>query len=68
LFDLQEDPQELHDRGRDAGAIYKAARDDLYQCLLEWMRQHRNRMGMTNQAVAKRPSPAAAGGVTIGVW
>jgi hypothetical protein len=32
------------------------------------MRQHRNRMGMTNQAVAKRPSPAAAGGVTIGVW
>jgi arylsulfatase A-like enzyme len=68
LFDLQEDPLELHDRGRDGGAIYKAARDDLYQCLLEWMRQRRNRMGMTNQAVSQRPSPAAAGGVTIGVW
>jgi arylsulfatase A-like enzyme len=68
LFDMQEDPLELHDRGRDDGAIYRAARDDLYQCMLEWMRQRRNRSGMTNQAVARRPSPAAAGGVTIGVW
>ena len=68
LFDLQEDPKELHDRGRDSGIIYKAAREDLYHALFEWMRRHRNRIGMTDNAVQKRPSPAEAGGVTIGVW
>ena len=68
LFDLQEDPLELADRGRDRGAIYSNARDALYHLLFDWMRERRNRIGMTDEAVARRPSPAAAGGVTIGVW
>jgi hypothetical protein len=34
----------------------------------EWMRERRNRIGMTDAAVDRRPSPAAAGGVKIGIW
>ena len=68
LFDLQEDPLELADRGRDRGSVYAKARDEAYHLLFDWMRERRNRIGMTDEAVAKRPSPAAAGGVTIGVW
>lgn len=68
LFDLREDPLELADRGRDGGTAYQAARDDLYGLAFEWMRARRNRIGMTDEAVDRRPSPAAAGGVKIGVW
>lgn len=68
LFDLQADPQELTDRGRDGQAVYAAARDELYGMMFEWMRARRNRIGMTDEAVDRRPSPAAAGGVKIGVW
>ena len=68
LFDLETDPLELHDRGRDRGATYAGARDELYHLMFEWMRARRNRIGMTDEAVDRRPSPAAAGGVKIGVW
>ena len=68
LFDLDNDPLELHDRGRDRGAPYAAARDDLYHLMFDWMRARRNRIGMTDEAVDRRPSPAATGGVKIGVW
>lgn len=66
LFDLNGDPHELADLGTDPGR--KAARDELYHLLFDWMRDRRNRIGMTDEAVNRRPSPAAAGGVTIGVW
>ena len=68
LFDLENDPLELHDRGRDAGVTYAGAREDLYRLMFDWMRARRNRIGMTDLAVDRRPSPAAAGGVKIGVW
>ncbi|MSQ20067.1 MAG: phosphonate monoester hydrolase [Betaproteobacteria bacterium] len=68
LFDLRNDPLELADRGRDGGAVYVRARDDLFGHLFEWMRARRNRIGMTDEAVDRRPSPAATGGVKIGVW
>jgi arylsulfatase A-like enzyme len=66
LFDLRDDPEELVDRGEDPGA--KSVRDELYHRFFDWLRARRNRIGMTDEAVARRPSPAAAGGVTIGVW
>ena len=68
LFDLDNDPLELHDRGRDSGAPYASARDDLYHLMFDWMRARRNRIAMTDETVNKRPSPSAAGGVKIGVW
>ena len=68
LFDLDSDPLELHDRGRDTGARYAGARADLYALMFEWMRARRNRIGMADAAVNRRPSPAAAGGVKIGIW
>ncbi len=66
LFDLDNDPQELVDLGTDPAK--RAIRDDLYGHLFEWMRARRNRIGMTDEAVNQRGSPAKAGGVTIGVW
>ncbi|HUG76323.1 MAG TPA: sulfatase-like hydrolase/transferase [Burkholderiales bacterium] len=66
LFDLRNDPDELDDRGADPGT--KAVGEELYGLLFDWMRDRRNRIAMTDEAVARRPSPAAAGGVTIGVW
>ena len=68
LFDLEEDPQELNDCGRDAGSACKAMRDEHYQLMFDWMRARRNRIGMTDEAVARRSSPAEAGGVKIGQW
>jgi arylsulfatase A-like enzyme len=66
LFDLKNDPMELQDLGRSSGM--QAARDEMYGHLFDWMRNRRNRIGMTDAAVERRPSPSGAGGVTIGVW
>ena len=66
LFDLRNDPNELVDLGTDAAE--QSTRDELYGRLFEWMRERRNRTGMTDEAVENWPSPAEAGGVTIGVW
>lgn len=68
LFNLLDDPLELNDLGRDQGTAARSARDDLYRMAFEWMRERRNRIGMTDAAVDRRPSPAAAGGVKIGIW
>lgn len=68
LFDLQEDPLELEDRGRDTGAAAREAREGLYGLAFDWMRERRNRIGMTDETVDRRPSPAAVGGAKIGVW
>jgi len=66
LFNLRDDPDELVDLGIDP--VQEPVRRELYGRLFEWMRERRNRVGMTDEAVKKWPSPADAGGVTIGVW
>lgn len=66
LFDLKSDPAELVDLGADPER--ESVRRELYSRIFEWMRSCRNRVAMTDAAVEARPSPAAAGGVTIGVW
>jgi arylsulfatase A-like enzyme len=66
LFDLRNDPLELEDLGTDPARA--EIRSELYDRIFEWMRGRRNRIGMTDEAVNRWPSPAAAGGVMIGVW
>ncbi len=66
LFDLEKDPLELEDLGR--ASPLKQVRDELYGHLFDWMRSRRNRIAMPDATVERRPSPSAAGGVTIGVW
>ncbi len=66
LFDLRNDPHELDDLGTDPGK--GAVRDELYHHFFDWLRERRNRIAMTDEAVNGRPSPAGAGGVTIGAW
>lgn len=66
LFDLHNDPMEFEDLGRAPGK--QSVRDELYGHLFDWMRNRRNRIGMTDAAVEQRPSPAGAGGVMIGAW
>jgi arylsulfatase A-like enzyme len=66
LFDLENDPDEVVDLGADPA--YGSVRRELHDRLFEWMRERRNRTGMSDSAIRNWPGPADAGGVTIGVW
>ena len=66
LFDLVNDPNEYDDLGLDPGK--GAVRDELYHHFFDWLRDRRNRIAMTDEAIIQKPSPSAAGGVTIGAW
>ena len=66
LFDLQEDPLELIDLGRAPG--YSSVREEHLTWIFDWMRQRRNRVTISDEAIMKRATPAAAGGVVIGEW
>lgn len=66
LFNLHEDPQEFHDLGRDPA--YAGVRDQHLGFIFDWMRQRRNRVSISDEAIMKRATPAAAGGVIIGEW
>jgi arylsulfatase A-like enzyme len=66
LFDLQEDPLELKDLGRDSG--YASVREEHFTWIFDWMRQRRNRVTISDETIMKRATPASAGGVVIGEW
>lgn len=66
LFDLQEDPLELNDLGRAPG--YSSVREEHLTWIFDWMRQRRNRVTISDEAIMKRATPASAGGVVIGEW
>ena len=66
LFDLQEDPHEYHDLGRNPA--YARVRDEHLGWIFDWMRQRRNRVTISDEAIMARATPAAAGGVIIGEW
>lgn len=66
LFDLHNDPQEFHDLGRDPG--YAKTREEHLLWCFDWMRQRRNRVTITDEAIMARTSPAATGGVVFGEW
>jgi arylsulfatase A-like enzyme len=66
LFDMQEDPLELRDLGRNSE--YAQVRDEHLGLVFDWMRQRRNRVTISDADIMKRASPASAGGVIIGEW
>jgi len=66
LFDMQDDPLELRDLGRDPG--HARVRDEHLRLVFDWMRKRRNRVTISDADIMKRANPAAAGGVIIGQW
>jgi arylsulfatase A-like enzyme len=68
LFDMANDPHELHDQGAETSAAASNARRDLYDLLFVWMRQRRNRIAMSGAQVIQRNDRIAPGGVVIGRW
>ena len=66
LFDLESDPLELKDLGRDPG--HEDARADLRERLFNWMRARRLRVTMSDDAIAARTGKAHKRGYLFGVW
>ncbi len=68
LFDLERDPEEFFDLGDDHR--FAAVRSELYERLFAWTRRRRNRVAMTDQAVAALGDRARPTGmeIRIGQW
>jgi len=67
LFDLRDDPQELHDRGGDAAL--KPVRDELDARLFAWLRGRKIRATVTIAEVVRRVDGAPARRpIIIGEW
>jgi arylsulfatase A-like enzyme len=67
MFDLETDPQELHDIGASKSAAHVAVRARMESALLDWSRRHHTRITAT-PAVLERQKHAASGGILIGFW
>jgi arylsulfatase A-like enzyme len=66
LYDLNNDPLELEDRGSDLGRASRRA--ELYQLLFSWTRLRKNRITMSDADVLARGDRSQASGVIIGAW
>lgn len=66
LFDLEADPQELHDMGRDAATA--SVRDILRSELLDFVLRRRHRATVTDAAVAAATAQHKRAGVLFGQW
>jgi arylsulfatase A-like enzyme len=66
LFDLENDPRELVDRGADPALA--SVRDEHDERLFEWARNRRTRITMSNEDVVKRADTYKRRGITIGEW
>ena len=66
LFDLENDPRELVDRGADPSLASVRAEYD--ERLFEWARNRRMRITMSNEDVAKRADTHKRRGITFGEW
>lgn len=68
LFDLETDPDELHDLGTDAALA--GVREEMERNLAAWQRDRKMRITMSNQRVEERCDAieAKASGVMIGKW
>lgn len=66
MFDLQEDPNELVDLGRNPDyAVQRAYMSDL---LLDWSAGLKNRVTVADDVMASRVGKSARGGILIGFW
>ena len=67
LFDLESDPQELHDLGRDLA--HAAVREEMKSRIFVWMRGRKNRVAMTDAEVdARFEARRKPGAQLIGRW
>jgi arylsulfatase A-like enzyme len=66
LFDLQNDPQEFHDRGTDP--LLNGVSADLHERLFTWSRTRRSRVTVSDQDVEKRTDTHKQRGIRYGVW
>ena len=66
LFDLEADPDELHDLGRDPGS--QALRATMEEHISRWRSRCRSRTAMSDAEVAARGDRTKVGGVRIGEW
>ena len=67
LFDIENDPDELHDLGASPDPEPTAARERLTQALFDWTRQHHSRITLPPErieAMTGREPP----GILIGFW
>ena len=66
LFDLQEDPMELVDLGRDPA--YAVQRGYLSELMLDWTAGLKNRVAVADDTMASRIGDSARRGILIGYW
>ena len=66
LFDVQEDPQERADLGRDAG--YAGIRSQLGEQLLDWSAGLKNRVTVSKKKFDNQLDKAGEVGILIGYW
>ena len=66
LFDLNEDPDETRDLGRDPG--YASIRQEHHERLFEWLRHRRSRITLSDAEVAARTGNARKRGYIFGAW
>ncbi|MDI5922661.1 alkaline phosphatase family protein [Halomonas sp. LR5S13] len=66
LFDLENDPDEFHDLGRDTD--YKAQRNHMRAALLDRLTARKNRVTMTDDGVRALRRDEDTSGILIGKW
>jgi arylsulfatase A-like enzyme len=66
LFDLETDPQELQDLGRDPG--HAATREQLRSQLFDWMARRKRRVTMSDEDVVRATHAHKRAGVLFGQW
>ncbi|TRZ55732.1 MAG: phosphonate monoester hydrolase [Rhodocyclaceae bacterium] len=66
LYDLQEDPQELHDLGRDPASA--SARERMKDLMLDWSAGLRNRTAIDDAQMKSLTGKSAHQGILIGFW
>ena len=66
LFDLDKDPDEFNDLGRDAG--HETIRQTLHARLLDRLTARKNRVTMTDADVLAMRGDEDSSGIIIGKW
>ena len=66
LFDLQTDPEELHDLGADPA--FRAEIDRLAAVHFDWPRQHHTRITRSSEIIEKMTNDREPPGIVIAYW
>jgi arylsulfatase A-like enzyme len=66
LFDLENDPQELDDRGADPAL--QSVRQELHDRLFHWSRNRKSRITMSDGDIVQRADTHTKRGIFIGEW